>query len=107
MSKEAILDIKSTEEQAAKIIEEALENSKRMIANAEKQARQLLEETERSTGKELAIALDKMREKADGLIAKNLEEAEAEATELLAKAEVKKCVAVKKIVWEILENGSN
>ncbi len=103
MSKEAIRVIKEAEEKAKIIVAEASENAKAMVADAEKKAERLRTEAEESTAAELKRTLYAMREKTDALIEKSLQDARAEADELIAKADIKKLSAVKKVIWEIIE----
>lgn len=94
MSRESIIKIKEAEESAERIVAEARERAKEMIAHAEADGQALCEATERETAAENAAKLAELRARA-GQTAERLNGENAKATE-----EMKKRVALRRRIAE-------
>ncbi|MBQ8357825.1 MAG: hypothetical protein IJX39_08490 [Clostridia bacterium] len=103
MSKDAIRQIRETEDQAAVLCRVAEEKAAEMREQVRQKGEEHCALVRESTEAEYAAELTEMRRRATALEAKKRAEAEAEAKVLKAAAREKINEAVKIIVWEIVE----
>ncbi|MBQ7346794.1 MAG: hypothetical protein IJW55_02460 [Clostridia bacterium] len=94
MSRESIIQIKKTEETAARMVAEARERAKEMIARAEADGQAMCAATEKETAAELAAMMVQLRERT----AQTSERIGAESVE--EAAELKKTVALRRKMAE-------
>ena len=98
MSRDSILKVMETENEAQRIVEDARLRARKMTEEAEQKGEALCLATEQETAKELGATLAQIREKTEQMTARVLEEANAEAEEIRKKAKLSKKVAEKIII---------
>ncbi|MBO5280144.1 MAG: hypothetical protein J6B55_02865 [Clostridia bacterium] len=103
MSKEAIRQIKETEEKAEQIRAEAASRARSMIAQAEQQANELRANVKDDAKKALESDLAAMRKKSEDLTEKNRTAAKDDAQTLTQTALENMKEAVKLIISEVTE----
>lgn len=103
MSKDAIKQIRDTEDQAAVLCRVAEEKAAEMKERVRAEGEAHCAETEQATEAEYAAELQEIRRRAAALEDKKRTEAEAEAEAFMEKARERMSDAVKMIVWEIVE----
>lgn len=103
MSKEAIRQIKETEEKAEQIRADATARARGMIAEAEKQADELRANVKDDAHKALSSDLAAMRKKSEDLTEKNRASAKDDAQALTQTALENMKDAVKLIISEVTE----
>ena len=103
MSKDAIKQIRETEDQAAILCRVAEEKAAEMKERIRIEGEAHCAETEQETEAEYAAELDEIRRRALALESKKRAEAEAEAEALMKRARERLDDADKIIVWEIVE----
>lgn len=103
LSKEVISKIKSAETAAATVRANAQVKAQEMTAEAEKRGKSLCETTERNTSAELKAMLEQIRTKSDELLEKSRADAQKDARAVEMSAKLHMNMAVKLIVWGIIE----
>lgn len=98
MSRETIMKIRETEEQADRLIETAEADAAAMRADAEAQGKELCRQTEESVSEELDGMLEQIRVKADELTERMLAEAAEEAESIAEQAKLKRKSAEKIVI---------
>ncbi len=103
MSKEALSKIRSAEAAAGNIRSNAQAKAQDMISEAEKRGAELCRTTESCTSQELRAMLGQIRQRSDDVIEKSRAEAQKEARAMEMTAKLHMNMAVKLIVWGIVE----
>ncbi len=103
MSKEAIKQIRETEDQAAILCRVAEEKAAELKERIRAEGEAHCAEAEQETEAEYEAQLEEIRRRALALEDKKRAEAEAEAEALIERARERIESAVKIIVWEIVE----
>lgn len=102
MAKEAIEKIRAAEDEAQRILEHIPLKVKQVLDEAERARQTLCEAAEAESVRETEDQLEQMRTRADQLLARSAEEAEAEAEVMRQASEAAMADAVKLVVWGIL-----
>ena len=103
MSKEALSKIRSAETAADNIRANARAKAQDMISQAGRRGAELCRTTESSTSRELLSMLSQIRKRSEDLIEKSRAEAQKEARAMEITAKLHMNMAVKLIVWGIVE----
>ena len=98
MSREAILKVRETEEQANSAVLEAREAAQKMIACAEQDGRALCEATEAEMLEKREEMMARIREKADEIAVASLAEADEECKQLVRDVTLRRKMAEKIII---------
>ena len=101
MSRESILRIRETEDEAARIVREAQERARATVAAAEAAGRKLCEDTERDTASALAETLGQIRARTEALAERIEAESAEEIEELEKQVALRRKIAEKIIVREV------
>lgn len=98
MSRESILKIRETEQQAQCLVENAHHRAERMLEEAETRGKLLCEQTERETTEEMRELLLRLKEKTDEMDQRALSEAEEELEQLRKNARLNRKIAEKIVI---------
>lgn len=98
MSKESILKIKETEAEADRIVEDARRAAQEMIAAAEREGRELCENTEQEMLAKRAEMLRQIEEKTAQMNERVMEEAKEQSEELKRNVKLRRKAAEKIII---------
>ena len=98
MSREAILKIKETEAEAARILEDARDRARQMKANTEAEGQKLCRETEEEITQTLSGMLEQIRTKTEEHAARVREATLEEATAVAATAKLNRKSAEKIVI---------
>ena len=98
MSREAILKVQETEEQAKQTVLKARENAQQMIERAECEGKELCASTESEMIEKREDMMMRIREKADELTAASLAEANEECKLLVRDVTLRRKMAEKIII---------
>lgn len=98
MSRESILKIQETEQQAERMIADARARAQEMIAAAEAEGRALCADTERETAASLAAMLEQIRERTVVMSERMANESLAEVDELKKNVSLRRKIAEKIII---------
>ncbi len=98
MSRESILKIRETEQQAQRLVENAHHRAERMLEEAEARGKLLCEQTERETTEEMRELLLRLKEKTDEMDQRALSEAEEELEQLRKNARLNRKIAEKIVI---------
>ena len=98
MSRESILKIRETEDEAERIVAEARARAHEMILEAEQKGRDLCRRAEDETAAEMRAMLDQIRERTASVAARMAEENVADSEEMRNTVALRRRVAEKIIV---------
>ena len=98
MSRESILKIQETEQLAEKIVADARARAEEMIAAAEAEGRALCAKTETETSASLAVMLEQLRERTEGMSERMETESLAQIEELKKNVSLRRKIAEKIII---------
>ena len=98
MSREAILKIKETEEEAERILSEARARAQELVADAEDEGRRLCQVTEAETAAQLADMLSQIRERTVTMNERVASETEQEVEALRKEVSLRRKSAEKIII---------